>query len=152
MAGEIQERIKRCRWVRIQKRLAQARLAGFTYGYVFSFVPIITETQFPVPSLEVIANFSHLTAEPDIEDGIPVSELFMSGPGVVKPPKLNTCSHRETASVRKEIWNSRICNGEWIKRIYDRHTEAVRTETHVGTRYLEWIRRKRHSRQGGIEE
>jgi hypothetical protein len=78
----------------------------------------------------------------------------MSGPGVVNAAKLNTCSHRETASVRKEIWNSRICNSERIPRIEreNGHTDAVRTETHVGTRYLERIRRKRHSRQGRVEE
>ena len=114
---EIQERIK-CRGrVRIQKCFPQSRLADFADGQILPFVPGITETQLPVPSLEIIAKFSHLTTQPNVEKGIPVGELFMSGTGVVNAAKPNPCSDRETGAVRKEIWNSRIRDRERIKRI-----------------------------------
>ncbi len=125
VGSEIQERIKRRRWVRIQQRFPQPRLASFADGQILPLVPGITKTQLPVPSLEIIAKFSHLTTQPDVEQRIVVGELFMSGTGVVNATKPNAGSDRETGSVRKEIWNSRISDCERIKRIRDWHTDAV---------------------------
>ena len=48
----------------------------------------------------------------------------MSWTGVVNAAKLNPRSHRETDSVGKKIWNSRIRDCERIKRILDWHTDA----------------------------
>ena len=47
------------------------------------FVASVTETCFPVPRLEIIAKFSHLTFQSNIEQVIPVSELLTSETGVV---------------------------------------------------------------------
>ena len=124
VGSEIQERIKCRSWVRIQKCVPQSRLADFANGQILPLVPGITKTRFPVPSLEIIAKFSHLTTQANIEQRILVGELFMSGTGVVNAAKPNAGSHRETASVRKEIWNSRIRDRERIKRILDWHTDA----------------------------
>ena len=79
---EALERIKRRGRVRIQERVSQPRLADLAYGYVLRIVPGVTETQFPVPILEIIAKFSHLTFEPDVEEHILERELFMSRSGV----------------------------------------------------------------------
>src|SRR6476620_1880361 len=144
VAKQAKERIKRSGRVRTQQRLPQPRLADLAYRQILPLVPRITETRFPVPSLEIIAKFSHLTTEPDVKKTIPVGELFTSLTGVVDAAKLNTCSYRQTASVRKVIWNSRICDRERIERILDWHTDASRTKAHVEAWDLEWIRRKRH--------
>ena len=48
----------------------------------------------------------------------------MSGTGVVNAAKPNPSSDWKTASVRKEIWNSRIRDRERIKRILDWHADA----------------------------
>src|SRR5262249_16793139 len=133
------------------KSLSQPRLANVTYRQILPLVPGITETGFPVPRLEIVAEFSHLTLEPDVKESIPVSELFTSGPGVVNSAKPNASSYGKTASVRKEICNSRIRDGEGIKRILDWHADAELTKGYVSAWLLEWIRRKRHSRQGRIE-
>ena len=116
VGSEIQERIKCRSRVRIQKCFPQSRLAGFADGQVLSFIPGITKTQLPVPRLEIIAKFSHLAAQTNIEQIIVVSELFVSRTGVVNAAKPNSSSYRKTASIGKEIWNSRIGDGERIKR------------------------------------
>src|SRR4030095_11326597 len=121
-------------------------------GQVLPLVPGITEAQFPVPSLEVVAKLSHLTTEPDVEQRIPVGKLFMSGTGVVSAAKPNSHSHRETASVRKEIWNSRIGDRERIKRIRDWHTDGQATNAYASAWDLEWIRRKWHSCRGSTQK
>src|SRR5690349_11314102 len=103
---EIQERIKRRSRVRIQKCFPQSRLADHTDGQILPFVPGITEACFPIPSLEIITKFSHLTTQPNVEKEIPIGELLMSRTGVVSTAESNSGSHREAASIRKEIWNS----------------------------------------------
>ena len=123
MGSEIQERIKRRSWVRIQKCFPQSRLAGFADGQILALVPGITKTQLPVPSLEIIAKFPHFATQAYVEELVPVSELFVSRTGVVNTAKRNSGSYRETASVGKKIWNSRIRDGERIKRILDWHTD-----------------------------
>src|SRR5262249_48880595 len=55
-------------------------------------------------------------------------------------------------SVRKEVRNSRICDGERIPRVAERHTDAERTESDVGTRDVERIRLKWHCCQRRIEK
>src|SRR5436189_5718806 len=109
MSTEIQERIECRSWVRIQQRIPQRGLADFADGQILPLIPRITKTSFPVPSLEIIAKFSQLTTQADIEKAIRVSELFVSGTGVVNVASRNPDSYRETRSIRKEIWNSRIC-------------------------------------------
>ena len=84
------------------ERFPQSRLADFADGQILPLVPGITKTQLPVPSLEIIAKFSHLATQPDVEQRIPVGELFMSRTGVVNAAKPNPGSHRETASVGKK--------------------------------------------------
>ena len=117
VSSEIQERIKRRGRVRIQQRFPQSRLADLANGQILPLVPGVTETRFPVPSLEIIAKFSHLTPQANIEEMILVGELLTSGPGVVNAAKPNPGSHRETGLRWKEICNSRIRDRERIKRI-----------------------------------
>src|SRR6266446_5748707 len=148
---ESKERIKRRGWVRTQQSVPQSRLAHVAYRQILPLIPGITETGFPVPRLEIIAEFSHLTFEPNVKESIPVSELFTSRPRVVNATKPNPSSYRKTASVRKEICNSRIRDGEGIKRVLDWYADADLTKGYVGAWLLEWIRRKRHSRQGRSE-
>src|SRR6478672_6216236 len=80
---EIEERIKRRSWVRIQKRVPQSRLADKTHGQVLPVVPGITKTRLPVPSLEIIAKFPHFAAQAYVEELVPVGELIMSRTAVV---------------------------------------------------------------------
>ena len=75
---ESQEGIKRCGRIRIQQRFAQARLAHHATRESFLVVPGITKTQFPIPILEVIAKFSHLTAKSGIEQNVVESSLGRS--------------------------------------------------------------------------
>ena len=75
----------------------------------------------------------------------------MSGTGIVNAAKPNPGSHRETAPSEK-IWNSRIRDGERIKRIRDWHTDTEGTKAHVSAWDLEWIGRKRHRCDGRIEK
>src|SRR6266566_667288 len=145
VSSEIQEWIKRRSWICIQKRLPQPRLAGFADGQILPLIPGITKTRFPVPSLEIIAKFPHLTTQPNVEKEIPVGELFMSGTGVVNAAEPNSGSHRETGAVRKEIWNSRIRDCERIKRIRDWHTDIEGTKA-------EWVGNKGHRCKGRIEK
>ena len=76
----------------------------------------------------------------------------MPGTGIVNAAEPNSGSHRETASVRKEIWNGRIGDGERIKRIRDWHTDIEATEAYVSAWDLEWVGYKRHSCQGRVEK
>src|SRR5207247_10198130 len=66
----IQEGIKSCRRVRIHESLSQSGLADNVSRLNFLLVPGITETRFPVPCLEVIAKFAHLTAKADVKKNI----------------------------------------------------------------------------------
>src|SRR4029450_6655519 len=153
VGSKIQERIKRRRWVRIQQRFPQPSLTSFADGQILPLVSGITKTQLPVPSLEIIAKFPHLTTQPDVEQIIVVSEPFMSGTGVINATKPNAGSDRETASVGKEIWNSRISDCERIPRVHDWHTYRVGgTKAYVRAWDLEWVGLKRHSCQGRIEK
>src|SRR6266496_3587895 len=145
---EIQERIKRRGGICAQERVPQSGLADFADGQILPFVPRVTETHFPVPRLEVIGDPSHFTTQTDVEELVPVSEFLASRTRIVNPAEPNAGSYREARAVRKEVWNSRICNGERIKWIRDRHTDAVGTKECVSARVLKWVRRKRHSRQG----
>src|SRR5437870_11721692 len=95
VASDTKEWIKRRGRVGIQQRVAQPRLADFANGQVLPLIPGITETRFPIPSLEIIAKFSHLTLEPDVKERIPVSELFTSGTGIVNPAKPHAGSDRD---------------------------------------------------------
>ena len=94
VAKKAKERIKRRGRIRIQERVPQPRLADLAYRQILPLVPGIAETRFPVPSLEIIAKFSHLTTEPDVKETIPVGELFTSLAGVVDAAKSNPCSYR----------------------------------------------------------
>ena len=77
MGSEIEERIKRRGRIRIQERVPQPGLADRAYQQILPLVSGITETRFPVPSLEIIAKFAHLTTQSDVEKGIPVGDLVM---------------------------------------------------------------------------
>src|SRR6266699_2738591 len=120
VASDTKEWIKRRGRVGIQQRVAQPRLADFANGQVLPLVAGITETGFPVPSLEIIAKFSHLTLQPDVEKRIPVGELFMAGTGIVNAAEPNPPRHGGWDSVNNQ---SRIRDGERIKRILKRHTD-----------------------------
>src|SRR5215208_6037264 len=87
VAKQAKERIERNGWIRTQQRLPQSRLADLAYRQILPLVPRITETRFPVPSLEIIGKFSHLTTEPDVKETVPVAELFTSLTGVVDAAK-----------------------------------------------------------------
>src|SRR5947208_14180983 len=122
VSSEIQERIK-CRGrIRIQKCVPQSRLASFADRQILPFVPRITKTQLPVPRLEIIDKFSHLTLETNIKEIIVVSELFMSWTGVVDAAKQNAGCEWKTRSVSKEIWDLRIRNSQLVNRMRDCQT------------------------------
>src|SRR6266436_2389778 len=101
-AKEAKERIKRRGWVRIQERGSQSGLASFAYGQLLSPVSGITKASFPVPGLEIVAKFSHLALEPDVQKTIPVSELLASLTGVVNAAKPNTSSDRDWNPVNNQ--------------------------------------------------
>src|SRR4029077_4484844 len=90
---ETHERIKGRAWIWMQQRVSQTSLANLTHGQVLPLVASVTETQFPVPRLEVIAKFSHLTFQSNIEQVIPVSELLVSDTGVLERTKPDASSH-----------------------------------------------------------
>src|SRR6266481_5537004 len=136
MGREIQERIKRRSWIRIQKCLPQSRLADFADRQILSFIPRITKTQLPVPCLEIIAKFSHLSSQTNIKEIIPVGELFMSWAGVTNAAKINPCRHRDTESVNND---SIIRDRKRIKRIRDWHADAPKNWTQA-----KWIGQKWH--------
>src|SRR5215471_3162084 len=81
------------------------------------FVARVTETGLPVPSLEVVGNPSHFATHADIEEVIIIGELFTARAGVVDTAELNPGSHGDWHSVNDQ---SRVPNGEGIKRIRDR--------------------------------
>src|ERR1043166_1927695 len=147
LRSEIQERIKCCGRIRIQQCFTQPRLADLANGQILSLIPGITKTELPVPSLEIIAKFPQLSAQTNIKEIIVVSKLFMSWTGVVDGTKLNASCNRETRSVRKEIWDRCIRNGERVKRILNWHADTPQNYTKV-----EWIGYKRHSGKRRIEK
>src|SRR6266568_2851595 len=114
LAMDTEERIKRRGRVRVQQRVPQSRLADFAYGQVLPLVSGVTETSLPVPSLEVVAKFPHLTAQTDVEKLVPVSEFFVPRTSVVNAAKPNASSHGDGHSVNIQ---SRISNCEGIIRI-----------------------------------
>ena len=111
---EAHERIKGRKRVRIQQRVSQTRLADLTQGQVLSFVARVAEARLPVPRLEIIAKFAHLTFHSNIEKHIPVSKFLTSETGVLKPTKPDASSHGDWDSVNNQ---SRISYCERIKRI-----------------------------------
>src|SRR6266480_56328 len=152
VASEIQERIKRRSRVCIQKCFPQPRLADFADGRLLPLVAGITETQLPVPSLKIIAKFSHFAARANIEQIIVVSELLMSGTGVVNGAKSNSGCYWETASIGKKVWNSRIGDREGVKRVLNWHAEGARTKIYIGAWDLEWVGNNRRRCVGRIEK
>src|SRR5882724_4450542 len=144
-----QERIKGCGRIRIQQRVAQPGLAHFAKGEILSLVPRVTESHFPVPRLEIIPKFAHLTAQTNVEELVPVSEFFTSGAGIIGAAEPNTSSHRNWHAVNNK---SCVPDCERIKRIRNWHTDTGGTKESVSGRCVEWIRRKRHCRQRRIEE
>src|SRR5207253_4151440 len=135
--------------VRIQQRVSQTRLTDLTSGQVLSYVASVTEAQFPVPRLEVIAKFSHLTLKSDVEEHIPVGKLLVAGAGVVNATEPDAGSHRDWGSVNNQ---SRISHCERIKCILDWHADAGGAKAYGGSRSFKWIRRKRNSGQRCIEK
>src|SRR5262245_29050687 len=151
-AIDTQKRIKRRGRICIQECLPQARLADLAHREVLPLVSRIPETQFPVPRLEIIGDPPHFATQPEVEELIPVSELFMPGPGVVNTTEANTSRDRETRPIREEVWNRVVCNRERIERIGNWHTYAGGTKEGIGARGFERIRCKRHRCQGRIEK
>src|SRR5437762_4367294 len=110
----------------------------------FLVVPGITETQFPIPVLEVIAKLSHLTAKSGIKQNVPERGLGCNAACVSNATEMNS------GGDRRAIGQSRIRDREGIKRICDWHTDAFRTKG-ITVRLLEWIRRRRR-RAGCIKK
>src|SRR5438552_9426817 len=135
--------------VRIQQRVSQTRLADLAYGQVLPLVASVAEAQFPVPRLEIVAEFSHLALKSDVEEHIPVGKLLVSGACVVNATKPNTSSHRDWDPVDSQ---SRISNCERIKRILNWHADAGGAKPYASSRSFKWIWRKRNSRQRCIEK
>ena len=130
MGVEIQEWIKCRSWVCIQKCFPQSRLADFADGQDLPLIPGITKTQFPVPSLEIIAKFSHFAAQANIEQIIVVSELFVSGAGVVDAAKHNpVVTGRPLPSGKKFgiVASATVkgLNGFWIGTLMPRGTKSL---------------------------
>src|SRR5213078_2654289 len=142
---EADERIEGRSRVRIQQRVSQTRLADLAYGQVLPLVASVAEAQFPVPRLEVIAEFSHLALKSDVEEHIPVGKLLVSGAGVVNATKPDAGCHRDWGSVNNQ---SCISDGKRIKRILNWHADAGRAKPYASSRCLKRIRHKRNSRQG----
>src|SRR5690348_9197745 len=118
MTSKVQERVEcGCR-ICVQQRLAQPGLASLAYGYVQTFVARVTKTGFPVPSLEVIADISHLAAHPNVKQVIVISELFMSRTSVIDATEPDTSVNGQTGAIREEVCNGRVRDSERIKRIH----------------------------------
>src|SRR6266699_1621760 len=153
LAEKATERIKRRGRICVEQGIAQSRLAHFANGQVLPFVARVTETHFPVPGLEIIPKFSHLTTQTDVEELVPVSEFFTPCAGIVNAAEPNPGSKRNRRSVNNQ---SRVPNCERIERILDWHTDAERASRPYGSkrssRNVEWIGRKRHSGQRRIEK
>src|SRR5512138_3113015 len=98
-AEEATKWIKRCGWVRIQQCVAQPRLANLAQGQLLSFVTSVTETRFPVPRLEIIAKFPHLTFQPYVKKVIPVGKLDAPDTSVVNGAKPDPGSHGNRGTV-----------------------------------------------------
>src|SRR5205823_5514997 len=111
----------------------------------FLFVPGITETQFPIPILEVIAKLTHLTAKSGIDQNVVERDLGCRAACVINAAEMNS------GGDRRAIGQSRIRNGEGIKGICDWHTDAVRAKG-ITVRFLEWIRGKPSSRPGSVKK
>ena len=150
------ERIERRGWICIQQRIAQPGLTNLADRDVLSLVDRITETRFPAPGLKVIANKSHFATQANIEELVPVSEFFTPWAGIVEAAEPDPGSDRNRGSVNN---NSRVPDCERIPCILDRHTDAERTtrpyrrkrRTVNTVNSVEWIGRKRHRSQRGIE-
>src|SRR5262249_24056547 len=119
---------------------------------VLAFVTCPPETSLPTPRLEIVGNPSHLTSKADIKNVIIVGELFVPWTGVIEASEPITGGHRETRSIRKEIWNRRTCHGERNKRIDGWPVDTGGTESDVRVGPFKWIRRKRNSCRRGIKE
>src|SRR5882762_382323 len=141
---EANERIKGRGRVRIQQRVSQTRLADLTYGQVLALVASVTEAQFPVPGLEIIAKLSHFALKSDIEEHIPVGKLLASGAGVVNAAKPDAGSHGDWRSVYNQ---SRISACERFKRSKGWHADAGRTKADTGFRKIKRHQRKWNSLQ-----
>src|SRR5262249_1879976 len=149
---------KATKWIKgggricIQQGIAQPGLADFANGQILSFIAGITETHFPITCLEIVGELSHLTAQTDVEQLVPVSEFFMSWTRVVKAAEPNSSGQWNRRSVNNQ---SCVPDCEGIKRILDWHTDAERTAgsygSKISSRRVEWIGRKRHSGQRCIE-
>src|SRR6266550_9646921 len=148
---KIQKRIKSRSWVCIQKRFPQSRVTDVAGRQILPFIPGITKTQLPIPSLEIIAKFSYFAAQANIEQIIVVSGLVMSRTGVVDGDKPNSGSYGEAASIGKKTWDSRIDDRERIKRILNWYTERARTKGRSRAWSLEWIGDDRHRCAGRIK-
>src|ERR1700752_111914 len=148
LAEKAAERVKRCVPVCIQQRVSQSGLTYFANGQVLSFVAGVTETSFPVPRFEVVGNPSHLAAQADVEELVPVSEFLGPYAGVIEATEANPGGQRNWRSVNNQ---SHIPDCEGIKRIRDRHTDAVGTARPYrikrSSRNVEWIGRKLHRGQ-----
>ena len=134
--------------IRVQKRVAQSRLADLANGDVRALIPGIAETRFPVPGLEVVAKLAHLPPKADIEEAVVVSEFFTSRTSVINPAEANTRGHRDRNAVDDQ---RRIANRERIERVLDRHADAIGTKERICARTFEWIGRKWHRRQRRIK-
>ena len=78
----------------VQEGIAQPGLAHFADGQVLSFVARVTETDLPVPRLQVIAKFSHLTPQADIEELVPVGEFLGPYAGIIDAAEPNPGGQR----------------------------------------------------------
>src|SRR6267154_6016168 len=151
------ERIERRGWICIQQRIAQPGLSNLADRDVLSLVDRITETRFPAPGLKVIANESHFATQANVKQLVPIGEFFTPWAGIVEAAEPDSGSHRNRGSVNN---NSGVANCERIKRILDRHTDAEWTTRPYGrerrtvntVNSVEWIGRKRHRSQRGIEK
>src|SRR5262245_43342409 len=130
---EAHEGIKGRSRVRIQQRVSQPGLADLAQRQVLTLVASVAEAQFPVPRLEIIAKFSHLTFQSNIEQVIPVSEFLTSEACVLNGTEPDASSHRRWDAVDSQ---GRISDCERIKRVRDWHTDARRAKPYAGSRYL----------------
>src|SRR6266513_4170083 len=112
----IQEGVKRRGRIRIHESLSQPGLANNVSRLNFFVVPGITETRFPVPGLELIPKFSHLTAQSNIKENVVKggrSESVTRFQPAIGNPGIYRGSGKGLA-VRR---NSRVRYRERIKRI-----------------------------------
>src|SRR6266513_4350191 len=146
----IQEGVKRRGRIRIHESLSQPGLANNVSRLNFFIVPGITETRFPVPGLEVIAKFAHLTAKSHIKENV------VKGGGRISVTLFqstitNAGKHRGSGKGLAVRRNSRVCYRERIKRILDWHTYAAWSKGGACYRAVEWIGHKRRRRQSRTE-